>query len=109
MKTFTVPKPVKVRPSLAPSGQLDFASFVRELVFTNAGWRARGKAELLLEIDEKLDEAVPDKPLTLTDEAHEILCQEASFPGQQIRWDLAPAVAVFQQAIFATATKAADK
>jgi hypothetical protein len=104
MKALTIPRAIKCPPSLAPAGEISLASFVRELVLVRPAWRERGNASLLLEIDHFLDTPEGGEG-RLSDEAHELLCKEASFLDDgtgrpvQLRWDMATTVAQFQQVL----------
>jgi hypothetical protein len=99
VKTLVVPPPLKCPITIAPAGKIDLGAFIRELVFPRPAWRERGKAALLLEIDAVLD-APPGTDVKWSDEAHELLCQEVAMRDIQIRWDLAPVLAQFQEILF---------
>lgn len=100
MKTLTIPVPLKCSKTLAPAGEISLATFIRELVFVRPGWRDRGKGSLLLEIDAQL-EANPGETVKWSDEAHEQLCIEAAMKEVQLRWELAPIIAQFQELLHA--------
>lgn len=113
MKALTIPRAIKCPVTLAPAGTISLASFVRELVLVRPAWRERGNAPLLLEIDRFLDTPEGSEG-KLSDEAHELLCKEASFLDDgagrpmQLRWDMATTVAQFQQ-VLASARSTKDE
>lgn len=107
MKTLVI-RSVRVPTTVAPSGNLSVVSFIRELVLSRPAWRERGKAALLLEIDGALENVNEGDEVKWSDEAHELLCEQASMRDIQLRWDLAATVARFQEMLYAAdSTKAA--